>query len=323
MKKIALTSLILLYTLISYPSQDASAFWVWTPKSEKFVNPKHAAKDSPKKQFKWAMKLFAQKKYKRAAEEFERLVKNFKDSALAPEAQYYAGMSYEKAGKYYPAFNAYQKAMEVYPFTKRIDEIIEREFSLGKMFYTRNSGKLMGVELMTDLERAVEVFDRVRKNAPFGKYAAPAQLMIGKCHKKGQMYNDAVEAFQKVVDEYPEHKSVEEAKYEVAQCTYLASLKSDYDQEMTDEAIREFKYFAGDGSKWSELKKSARSTLTLLEEKKAESVFKIAKFYQRQKRYTSAAVYYREVLEKYPHSSMRISAAKNLEDIAKFLNKAQ
>jgi len=135
--------------------RDACPFWIWTPKDKKLVYPKHAAKDSPEEHFNWAMGFFKGKNYKRAAEEFDRLAAHFKDSDLAPEAQYYSGRSYEAMGKYYPAFLAYQKTIDVYPFTKRNEEIIEREYNLGNHLYKKHRGMLMGKEIMTDLDRAV------------------------------------------------------------------------------------------------------------------------------------------------------------------------
>ncbi|MBN1353212.1 MAG: outer membrane protein assembly factor BamD [Candidatus Omnitrophica bacterium] len=293
---------------------EAQAFWVWFPKTKKLINPKYMPKDTPEEQFKYAMKLFKAKNYTQAAEHFNLLVSYFKESDLAPEAQYYAGRSYEKAGKYYPAFTAYQNAISNYPLSKRIDEIIEREYNLGMELYKKHSGKLMGKEIMTDLDRAIEIFQKVRDNAPFGEYGDKAQFMIGQCYKKAEQYKEATEAFQKLTDEYPQSELVDKAKYEVAQCTYLASLKPDYDQEFTDEAIKEFKTMVKEDSSFT-LSKEAEKTISRLEDKKAESLFKTAKFYEQQKHYTSAAIYYKEVLKNYPLSSFSDLARQRLIEI--------
>lgn len=298
-------------------SPEASAFWIWTPKANKLVNPKHSTKDTPEEQFGWAMQFFESKDYKRAAGEFINLASDFKDSDLAPEAQYYAGRAHEEAGKYYFAFQAYQKAIDVYPFTKRIDEIIKRQYNLGNVFFKKHAGLLMGKEIMTDLDRAAEIFERVRGNAPFGEYADKAQFMLGECFKKSEQYGEAAKAFQKIADDYPGSPLAEKAKYEVAQATYLASLKSDYDQELTDEAIKEFKKVAG-GSH-SAISGEAREAISMLEDKKAESLFKAAKFYESQKHYKSAAIYYKEILGKYPRGSFGEPARGALEDIEGFL----
>ena len=215
MKKPLLGIIILLYFLIFNAS--AFSFWIWTPKEKGIVNPKHAAKDTPEEQYKWAMKLYEEGDYKQSAEQFLSLTNYFKESDLAPEAQYYAGRSYEAMDKPYPAFEAYQKVVEIYPYTARIDEIIEREYNIGLALYHSHRGKLMGLEIMTDLDRAVEVFQAIRKSIPFGEYAEKAQFMVGESYKKSGQYTEAMKDFQKLIDEYPRSPLVEKAKYEVAQ----------------------------------------------------------------------------------------------------------
>lgn len=311
-KPASIFSALCIFASLLLSATPARAFWVWTPKTNKFINPKHASKDTPREQFKSAMKFFDEMDYKRAAAEFTNLTNYFKDSELAPEAQYYAGRSYEEAGKYYPAFEAYQKTIDVYPFTKRIDEIIGRQYNLGQILYKKHSGKFMGKEIMTDLERSAEIFRKTKENAPFGEYADNAQFMIGACYKKSEQYGEAASAFQKVSDEYPKSPLVDKARYEVAQATYLASLKSDYDQELTDEAIEEFKKVAEKGSDLT-ISEEAKFAISLLEDKKAKSLFKTAEFYERQRRYESAAIYYKEILEKYPRTSSAELARERLE----------
>ncbi len=298
-------------------SLPSVAFWIWTPKTKKLVNPKYAAKDTPEEQFKWAIKFFNDKEYKRAAEEFARLTSSFKDSDLAPEAQYYCGLSYQKDGRPYPAFEAYQKVVEIYPFTKRIDEIIEREYAIGNELYKKHRAKLMGIEIMTDLDRAAEIFATVRDNAPFGEYSDQAQFMIGLCYKKSELYSEAMDAFQKLVDDYPHSKLQDKAKYEIAQVTYLASRNSDYDQELTDEAIKEFKGIAKNEENTS-FSKEAKEAIFMLEEKKTKSLFKTAKFYEKHKHYKGAVVYYKEILKKYPNSSLGELAGEKIKFIEEF-----
>ena len=309
-----------LYFLLRSSGHPAVGFWIWTPKGKGVVNPKYAAKDTPEEQFKWAMKFYKQKEYKQAADEFIRLVSNFKESDLAPEAQYYAGRSCEEAGRYYTAFLNYQKAIDVYPFTKRVDKIIEREYELGIALYKKHVAKLMGREIMTDLDRAVEIFKKVKENAPFGEYADHAQFMIGECYKKSQQYNHAKNAYQRLADEYPQSKLAEKAKYEAAQCTYLASLRPDYDQELTDEAIEEFRSIVEEKRGFT-ISEEAKDAVSMLKEKKAESIFKTAQFYERQKHIKSAAIYYEEILKSYPRTSLGKPAAEKLKEMEERLEK--
>ena len=300
MKKFIIHTFIALF--LATFSLNAWAFWVWTPKSNKLVNPKYTAKDSPKKQYDWAMSFYSNKDYKRAAEEFKRLVAAYPNAESAPDAQYYAGLSYQKAGKYYPAFVNYQKVVDDYPFTDRIAEIVKAQYEIGEIFFNKHSGTLLGVEIMTDVERSIEIFAKVIGNMPYSDIADNAQYMIGLSYKKIQQYVDAVKAFEKLVQEYPKSDLVERARYEIAQCLYLSSLKAQYDQESTDEAMEEFEKYA-EKTDDAKLKEEAKETVSFLKEKKAESLFNSAEFYEKRKKYRSAIIYYRKILETYPHTS--------------------
>jgi len=314
----ALTLIIVITCLVI---SDAHAFWLWSPKTTKFVNPKNAVKDSPQEQYDWAMSFYKREEYKRAAEEFVRLIDHYDDSKVAPDAQYYAAVSYQHIGKYYRAFQNYQKVVTNYPFSDKIEEIIKLEFELGELFYHRNRGTLMGMELMVDVEKAIEIFTAIIKNMPYSDYADNAQFMIGQSYKKIQQYNEAVEAFQNLVQEYPTSELLESAHYEIAQCLYLATHKADYDQEATDEAIEEFARYSQQSND-KEFQEEASETIRLLREKKAKSAFTSAQFYKKSKKYRSAQIYYQDILNEYGDTSYAPLAMKEMESIKKYLEEA-
>ncbi|NQT21867.1 MAG: outer membrane protein assembly factor BamD [Candidatus Omnitrophica bacterium] len=311
-------TIIIILVYCFFFSVAAEAFWIWTPKSKKLVNPKYAVKDSPQQQYDWAMTFYKEGDYRRAAEEFLRMVSNYKNSDLAPDAQYYSAISYQKAGMPYKAFINFQAVIEKYPFTKRIAEIVKAEYELGEIFYHKHSGKLMGMELMTDVEKAIEIFKKIIENSPYSEYADNAQFMMGMCHKKLMQYNEAVESFQKLTQEYPTSDLVERANYEVAQCMYISSLKADYDQEITDDAMGEFKKYAVQ-TRDKGLRDEADQTIALLKERKAESLFNSAEFYEKRKKYKSARIYYNRILNNYPTTSFASLAKIRVEYISVIL----
>ncbi len=103
MRKCALTLILLVFSVFLFEN-TSSAFWLWSPKTNKWVNPKYAVKDTPNEQYEWAMRFFKEGQFDRSAEEFISLTEYYPDSDMAPEAQYYAGRSYEEAAKYYFAY---------------------------------------------------------------------------------------------------------------------------------------------------------------------------------------------------------------------------
>ena len=162
----------------------------------------------------------------------------------------------------------------------------------------------------------MEIFEKVVNNDPYGEYADKAQFKIGECYNKDGRFGEAVMAFQKLIEEYPKSGLLDEAKYQVAYSTYRASMDHAYNQDMTDDAIEEFEEFARKGRARS-LVADAGKVLDKLRERKARSIFDVAHFYERQHRYTSAAVYYREITEKYSDTSLAAQALSKYTELEK------
>lgn len=309
---------LIAFTVIT--GQNAFAFWVWTPKSKTMVNPKFAVKDTPSEQYDWAMRFYKQSEFKRAAEEFERLTEHYPDSDFAPEAQYYAGRANEEEGKYYFAFQNYQKTVENYPYTKRLEEIIQREYAIANIMQTKEEPKLMDLELSLSLERATEMYEKIVKNNPFGEYADKALFKSGECYRRLSKYDKAIESYERIIDDYPESDLLSEAKYQLAYTKYEASLSPEYDQESTDEALAEFQKIANTTAVPG-VSEEASEVMQKLRQKKAESTVKIAEFYERQGKFFSAVMYYKDVAGKFPETESGKYAQEKVTKLEKRIKK--
>ncbi len=313
MRKLYYIVVLMLITLF-FLNSSAFSYWVWTPETKKFINPKYSVKDTPKEQFEWANGFYEKADYKKAVFEFEKLIKNFPNSEYAPKAQYYIGRSYEDEGDLFRAFLNYQKVIDNFPYNDKIEEIIERQYKIGNLFYSGQKAKLLGMDILPGLDKAAEVFQKVVNNAPYGDYADLAQFKLGETYKKMGNYNDAINEFQKLVDTYPSSRLVDESRYQIALCANKASLGADYDQEVTDKAITEFKNFS-EAHPESTLAKNVDETLKSLNEKKAGSSFKTAVFYERIGKHESAIIYYQDIIDQYPDSSYVKEAQKAITEL--------
>ncbi|MDD5424027.1 MAG: outer membrane protein assembly factor BamD [Candidatus Omnitrophica bacterium] len=294
----------------------AHAYWIWTPQTGTWINPKWAVKDTPQEQFDWAMKFFESKEYKKAAEEFQKLVRYYPQAELAAEAEYYAGKSYECIDEYEQAFNAYQKAIETYPFSKRLDEMMELQYEIGNKFYLGEKVRLWGIPTFPSVFKAIEMYQKVIDNAPYGKFADQALYKMGECYKKAGDFQQARLTFQKLVDEHPESKLAEEANFQVGLCASQASLKPSYDQSETDSALQEIEDFSKRHPE-SALTGEADKMRESLREKKAQSDYDIAEFYWRLKQYESAAVYYKSIVNTLPDTDISKKAQERLDILEK------
>lgn len=284
----------------------ASSFWIWTPQSGRWTNPKYAAKDTPQEQLSFALNLFKADDYKKALAEFKKLIKRYPKSKEAAEAQYYTGLALENIDKLYEAYLAYQKLIEKYPFSERINEAITRQYKIGERFMADEGKKILGIEFSA-YKYAIEVFDAVIENAPYGEYAPVAQYKIGLILKSLARFSEAKEEFDKVISEYPESEWVEAAKFQIALCTERASLSSAYDQQVTQEAKERFTEFVK-AHPDAELTKEAQAQIEALEDREAQSNFEIGEFYERQKKTESAKLYYEYVFTNFPKNQWGIKA---------------
>lgn len=300
-------------TLLCLFVSQAQAVWIWTPQTRRWVNPKYAAKDTPKAQMDWAFGFFESRDYARAAKEFVRLVRAYPRSELAPEAQYLAGVSFEMLGRLGAAFTAYKQVVEIYPFSGRFKDSVEREFLIAEQFFSGKKLELVGPIKMPALDKAIEVYQHVVNHAPYGEYADQAQMRLGECYVRQGQYEEANRAFQRVADEYPDSPLLEKAKFQVAFCARMLSLKPSYDQSATDEAIGWYEKFIV-SHPTSNLLPDAQESLKHLRTIKAEGLAKIARFYEVQGKPAAAAVYYRDIVDQYPETAPAAQALARLKE---------
>lgn len=291
------------------------AYWIWTPEIGRWINPKYAVKATAEEQFEWAHKFYEEKDYARAAGEFERLVSKYPNSKYAPTALYYQGLCLEQLDYYYRAYRSYDRVLREYPTFENIAEIIEREFKIGEAFLAGEKRKAMGLKLFPSLDSAVEIFTSIAENAPFSEYGAKAQFKVGIALKRMKRYIEAKEAFDKVILNYPDNPVAENARYEAASCSFLASGKPQYEQTQTIKAIEEFNQFL-DSAKNENLTQEAEKQLLSLQEKDAEHLYEVARFYEKMRKYESARIYYKEITDKYPKTSFAAKAKEKLDALS-------
>ncbi|MBI3323157.1 MAG: outer membrane protein assembly factor BamD [Candidatus Omnitrophica bacterium] len=305
--------LLPLWVLAGLLVSEAQAAWVWTPQTRRWINPKYAAKDTPQHQMDWAVGFFEKKDYKRSSKEFIRLVRTYPRSELAPEAQYLGGLSFELMGRASPAFGAYKKLIEIYPFSARFKDGIEREFLIAESLFGGKKMHLIGPIKVPALDKAIEIYQHVVDHAPYGEYGDRAQLRLGECYIRQSRFEEANRAFQRVVDEYPNSPLVEVAKFNVAFCARQLSLKASYDQSATDEAVTWFEGFIASHPD-SDLVPQAEESLRQLHEIKAEGLAGIARFYETKGKPAAAAVYYRQITQEFPESLVAAEAVSKLQE---------
>lgn len=298
----------ILIIIFLFSITPAYPYWIWTPKTGKWINPKTAVKPTPKEQFDFSMSFYKEKKYEDAKREFKKLLKHYPKAFEAAESQYYLGLTEEAQNSLYEAYLEYQKVIDKYPFSERIPEIIEREYKIGELFMSGAKRKALGVPLPVD-NPAIEIFSKVVENSTYGPFAPKAEYKLGLVLKGLSRYYEAEDAFNKIISSYPSSEWAEAAKFQIAVCRASVSRGADYDQGAAKEAKDKFEEFVKEHPDAS-LSRDAEKNIYQLKEKEAEANYNIARFYEKQKARDAAKVYYNDVINNYPNS---IWAAKSME----------
>jgi len=299
------------YTISSQPI----AFWVWTPETNKWVNPKYSVKDTPKEQLEVGLGFYESKEYKEAIREFQKLIKYYPRALQAPEAQYHIGLCLEEQGEVFKAFKEYQVVIDKYPFSELAVEIVQRQYDIGMQLLenSNNRGKFMDAFIGADYN-VIDVFKTVIKNAPYSDLAAPSQYKIGLYLQEKRLYQEARDEFEKVLNDYPESEWIKAAKYQIALADAQRSTAAQYDQKITQSAVDEFDEFV-EMYPDAELSNQAKDQIYQLREKEAENSFVVAQFYEKQKNYKAAKIYYQGVVDDFENSSWASKSLKKIREM--------
>jgi len=275
------------------------------------VNPKRVIKSTPKEQFDYAKSFYDKKNYKEAKAEFGKLLKQFPKSLEAAESQYYLGLIEEAQDNLYWAYLAYQKIIDKYPFSERIPQIIEHEYKIAEIFMAGEKRKTIGLNLPIE-NPAIEIFTKVIENSTYGPLASAAQYKLGLVLKGLGRYYEAEDAFNKVITNYPDSEWTEAAKFQIASCRAAVSKGPSYDQGATKEAKEKFEAFVKEHPD-ANLSGDAQNNIERLNEQEAEGSYKIGRFYEKQKAYEAARIYYNEVINNYSNSAWAAKALERLQ----------
>jgi len=306
--------LILLTIFLIFPTHS-QAFWIWTPETNKWENPNFSVKETPSEQLQLALDFYKVKQYKEAIREFKKLIKHYPRAREAPEAQYYTGICLEEQGKIYDAFKSYQVVIDKYPFSERSGEIVDRQYEIGLTLLEglSNRGKIRD-SLSGANYNVIDVFRKVISNAPYGKKAAPSQYKIGLYLLEKELYQEARDEFEKVMNDYPDSKWSKAAKYQIAVTDSNRSTKAQYDQKVTQSAVEEFEDFVFENPD-AELTQEAKVQIQALREKEAENSFLVARYYEKRKQYDAAKIYYQTVVDEYRNTTWSKKALLKIQEL--------
>jgi outer membrane protein assembly factor BamD len=293
---------------------SAQAALVWRP-GEGWVNENSgetlAASDA-KAALQIARTMEAKEAWKDALVGYRTIVRRWPLSSSAGEAAFKMGLMNERMGEFWPAYKAYQDVIKKYAGSQYFDLAIERQYNIGNLYLAGEPQRIWKIPLLPSMEKTAEIFEAVIKNAPYGKYAPASQFKIGLAMERQKKWNEAIGAYNKLLDRYPMSDYADDAQYQIGYAWYQASSQPDYDQSAAQKSIEAFQDFTVRYPN-SEKNRQASEYITELSTRRVQGAMNIARFYETQKNYKAAIIYYSEVVQQDPDSSQAVEAKQKLD----------
>ncbi|PYI92658.1 MAG: hypothetical protein DME97_10160 [Verrucomicrobia bacterium] len=251
-----------------------------------------------------------------AMKAYRTIVKKHPKDTLAAGSCYRLGQLQEQTHKYLLAAQSYAVLCEKYPKSERFGESVEAMFRIGETYLMGSKLKFLGVTLKSGMDEAAEIFTMIIRTAPYGKYTARAQFDLGRAREKQGRNEAAIAAYQSVVEKFPEDPIAVDAQYQIGYIWSRASSSGTYDPAAANHAKTAFEDFLARFPN-SEKAAQAKQNLKHMERKQTSTAYDIAKFYDKQKQYRAAAIYYNEVIRQQPGSTEGERAKKRISELTR------
>ncbi|MBX7258988.1 MAG: outer membrane protein assembly factor BamD [Candidatus Hydrogenedentes bacterium] len=282
----------------------AEAQWTWTPQTGRWINVKRLPKETPELQVEYARSLMVQGDYKQAIRETDKFEDYYGSTEFADDNQFLRGEIRMAQDQLLDAAKEFQQVVSKYPDSDLFDKVIEKQYAIGDQYYEKGTKGLEKTAWLhpfrkRPFKRAIDVYGMVIDNQPFTDAAAQAQYKLGLCHYTLKEYTESAFEYQRVVEDYATSEYVDDAMYGLAMCYYDSSLPPAYDQApslLAVQAVDNFKEKYPNDSRVAELDEIKAKMLTAV----AEQRLRTAKFYEKRRRFDSAAIYYEVVVEQFP-----------------------
>ncbi|MDR1816639.1 MAG: outer membrane protein assembly factor BamD [Puniceicoccales bacterium] len=165
-------------------------------------------------------------------------------SPLAAEAFFQRGVIYASRRQFEDAFNNFDAHIRQHPESARFNDAVARQYKIAVALKSGVRPRLGGwLPWFLDTSRNLEYFEIVNRNAPYGAFAEKALYDKGTLALDDDRTPDAVDAFERVIHNYPGSPLAPDAYFSLA-LTYENSVTgAGWDQSATRNALNYYSDF--------------------------------------------------------------------------------
>jgi outer membrane assembly lipoprotein YfiO len=245
--------------------------------------------------------------YDEAAHLAEYIVEYYPEGFRGEEALYLAGDSYFQTGDMWDSYTSFKNLLARFPHSQYIEQIAERDYAIGEFYLYRPPGTFG--HLFTSRSRGVTVMSHLVTYFSRHSLADDAQMAIAEFHFKNEDFEDAAEAYGRLVKNYPTSEWVEKATFMLGVSYKNSSKGIAYDREPLLRAYTALDKYLKRYPKGS-YAEDAASISVGLKEMVAQKELDIALFYFNQDALFGARIHLANILIVLPETEVAKKAEK-------------
>lgn len=164
-----------------------------------------------------------------------------------------------------------------------------------------------------DFEDAVILFQAFVQYHLGDPRAPEAMYLLARSHMERREYVSAASYFQRIVTDFPSSPRALTARFATCEAYVALSPRPQLDQEFTRAALAHCESVATNFGGTPEAESAGRM-VTVMREKLAEKIYLNGLFYARRRAYDSAVIYFSDVLDEFPQTSVAPNALAKLAE---------
>jgi outer membrane protein assembly factor BamD len=270
---------------------------------------------SPSEQLAAADSLVDSGDSEKAITVYRFVAKTYPKSKEAQVAQFRMAKQLTEKGDFEAAFKEYQNLLKKYPETPSFEESVADQITIANAFLQGRKVKMLGLRLAPSMEKAEEMFTAILKVAPYSKHAPITQFNLGLALEKQGKAQEAIAAYQKVLDKYPNSPACSSAAYQLGYVYQrLGMTGKSQDVSALKEAQNNYQDFLLQYPNSEKVPQAGENMKTMLGRECADTL-RIARFYDFNKDFKAASIYYNDVLRRFPQSAEANSAKARIDEL--------
>ncbi|MCX8492903.1 MAG: tetratricopeptide repeat protein [Chthoniobacterales bacterium] len=250
-----------------------------------------------------------------AIKTYRYIARSLSKSTEAPTAQFGLAKQLKQSGNFEAAFKEYQSLLQNYPQTKNFEEAVADQIDIANAYLKGKKVKFLGIPLVSSMEKSEEMYAAILKVSPYSKHAAITQFNLGLALQKQGKAQEAIAAYQKVLDKYPNSAACDSAAYQVGYVYQLLGMTGkSQDLSALKEAQNNYQDFLLQYPNSEKIQQAGQNMKKMLSKESADTL-RVARFYDFNKDFKASSIYYNDVIRRFPQSEEATAAKSRLDEL--------